>query len=320
MKILAVQNRMGIGDTIIFLPYIKALYKKFNSPISLLVKESSKANQYLYQTKYIDKILVLEDDKKNSNRHSGFLGGIKLIEDLNKYNFDKIFIFNSSFRFYLISKFSRISEVYQYPLFQKRKQHITDTPKKFIKDKLNLEINEDPVIQIDDKLSSEWIEKFQINKNEMNILLGIGGSGPTKRIPAKIFLSVIDKISNFKKCKFFLAAGQNSEEQSIIKEILQSNLKNYCIPLDKFSIKDTLPFIKNCSLSICNDSSFSHLSAALGVKTITLMADTPLIYGNYSSKMFPVIPDGEETVTHDTLGKEKINPQKIYDKVIEIIN
>ena len=29
MKILAVQNRMGIGDTIIFLPYIKALSKKF---------------------------------------------------------------------------------------------------------------------------------------------------------------------------------------------------------------------------------------------------------------------------------------------------
>jgi hypothetical protein len=36
------------------------------------------------------------------------------------------------------------------------------------------------------------------------------------------------------------------------------------------------------------------LSAALGIKTITLMADTPLIYGNYSSKMFPIIPDGEK--------------------------
>ena len=30
MKILAVQNRMGIGDTVIFLPFIKALHKKFN--------------------------------------------------------------------------------------------------------------------------------------------------------------------------------------------------------------------------------------------------------------------------------------------------
>jgi hypothetical protein len=24
------------------------------------------------------------------------------------------------------------------------------------------------------------------------------------------------------------------------------------------------------------------------------MADTPLIYGNYNSKMFPIIPDGEK--------------------------
>ena len=320
MKILAVQNRMGIGDTIIFLPFIKALYKKFNSPISLLVKESSKANQYLYQTEYIDKILLLERDNKNNNRHSGFFGSINLIKDLKKHNFDKIFIFNSSFRFYLISKFSGISKIYQYPLFQKNKQHITDTPRKFIKDKLDLEVNEDPEIQIDDKLTPKWIEKFQINKNEMNILLGVGGSGPTKRIPTKTFLSVIDKISNVKKCKFFLAAGKNNEEQTIIKEILESKYKNLCVPLDNFSIKETLPIIKSCNLSVCNDSSFSHLSAALGIKTITLMADTPLIYGSYSSKMFPIIPDGEKIVVHDTFGREKISPQKIFDKIIEIVN
>ena len=85
-------------------------------------------------------------------------------------------------------------------------------------------------------------------------------------------------------------------------------------------IRQTLPIIKNCDLSICNDSSFSHLSAALGIKTITLMADTPLIYGSYNSKMFPIIPDGENSVTHNTMGKEKINSQKIFDKVIEILN
>ena len=37
MKILAVQSRMGIGDTVIFLPFIKALSEKFNSPISISV-------------------------------------------------------------------------------------------------------------------------------------------------------------------------------------------------------------------------------------------------------------------------------------------
>ena len=36
--------------------------------------------------------------------------------------------------------------------------------------------------------------------------------------------------------------------------------------------------------------------------------------------MFPVIPDGEETVTHDTLGKDKINPEKIFNKFLSILN
>ena len=320
MKILAIQNRMGIGDTIIFLPYIKALYKKYNSPISLLVKESSKADQYLYQTKYIDKIIILERDKKNNNRHSGVIGFLNLIKDIKKYNFDKIFIFNSSLRFYLIAKFSNISEIYQYPLFKKTNQHIIDVPRRFMKERLNLDVNEDPEIQIDDKLSQTTIDKYLIDKSELNVLLGIGGSGPTKRIPAKTYLNVMDKILKVKKCKFFLATGKDNEEQIILSEILNSNLGNFCKPLDNLTIKEILPIIKLCKLSICNDSSFSHLSAALNIRTITLMADTPLIYGNYNSKMFPIIPDGESTVEHNTLGKDKINPEKIFNKVMELIN
>ena len=320
MKILVIQNRKGIGDTVIFLPYIKALFKKFNSPISLLVKENSKADQFLFQTNYIDKILLLERDKRSNSKHDGFFGSLTLIKDIKKYNFDKIIIFNSSFRFYLIAKFSNISEIYQYPLFKKNQQHITETPRKFMKDKFNLYVDEDPEIQINHELILQSSKKFQINKNELNILLGIGGSGPTKRIPAKIFIDVIKMMLEKKKCKFFLATGKDNDEQLILNEILESKYKNFCVPLDNLSIKETLPIIKNCNLSICNDSSFSHLSAALGIKTITLMADTPLVYGNYSSIMFPIIPEGEKTVTHDTLGKEKISSRTIVEKIIEILD
>ena len=319
MKILAVQNRMGIGDTVIFLPFIKAISEKFNSPISLLVKENSKADQFLFQTEYIDEILYLERDK-NNNRHKGFVGSLNLIKDIKKYNFDKIVIFNSSLRFNIIAKLAKIPKIYQYPLFKKSNQHIIDTPKKFLREKFDLEINKDPEIQIDKTLISKTIEKFEIKKDQINILLGIGGSGPTKRIPANIFLDIINRLQKTKKCKFFLATGKNYEEQKILNEILGSKFKNSCISLDDLTIKETLPIIKNCNLSVCNDSSFSHLSAALGIKTITLMADTPLIYGSYSSKMFPIIPDNEETVNHNTLGKEKINPKKVFDKIMEILN
>ena len=89
--------------------------------------------------------------------------------------------------------------------------------------------------------------------------------------------------------------------------------------MDDLSIKEILPVIKNCNVSICNDTGFSHLSSALGVKTITLMADTPLIYGSYSTIMHPIIPDGETSVSHNTFGKDKINPEKIYNRLISII-
>ena len=150
--------------------------------------------------------------------------------------------------------------------------------------------------------------------------MGIGGSGPTKRIPAKTFLKVIEEILKIKDCKFFLATGKSLEEQIILNALINSNYKDKLISLDNLSIRETLPIIKNCDASICNDTSFSHLSSALGVETITLMADTPLLYGNYSSKMHPIIPDGVETVSHNTFGKDKINPNKILDKLKNILS
>jgi heptosyltransferase-2 len=320
MKILVVQNRMGIGDTVIFLPFIEAISKKFNVPVSLLVKKSSKADQYLKQTDYLDNIIFLERNNKKDERHNGILGSIRLAQELKKNKFDKIFIFNSSLRFNLIARLANIKEIYQYPLFKKTNQHIVEPAKKLIQKNLGIDIVKDPQIGINNNLIKEAVLKFNINLSELNVLLGIGGSGPTKRIPPTTFLSVMEKIYNFKKTKFFLATGKKDEEQKILNQILNSKFKDKCVPLDDLSITDTLPIIKNCNISICNDSSFSHLSSALGVKTITLMADTPLIYGSYNSKMYPIMPDGETTVKHTTSGKDKINPDKIFDKFMSIIN
>ena len=317
MKILAIQNRMGIGDTVIFLPFIRAIYKKFNTPISLLVKESSKADQFLYQTNYIKEIIFLERNE-NKKRHEGFFGSLKLVNDLKKYNFDKVFIFNSSIRYNLIARLSKIPEIYQYPLFQKNKQHLIETPRKFLKNKINSDVKEDPIIELDEISVLEAIKKYKINKDNLNILLGIGGSGPTKRIPANTFIKVIGKISERKKSRFFLATGKKTEEQLILREILDSKYKNLCSSLDDLTIKQTLPIIKNCDISICNDTGFGHLSSALGVKTISLIADAPLLYGNYSSLMFPITPDGVEIVTHGTNGKNKINSDKIFEKFLEL--
>jgi len=321
MKILAVQNRMGIGDMVIFLPYIEAIAKNFGVPVSILVKENSKAIQFLGDNKNIDKIIILDRDNKNkSGRHDGIIGSFKLAKDLKKYSFDKIFIFNSSFRFNIVAKIAGIKDVYQYQLFQKKNQHIIDAAKNFLKKEINIVVDSTPKITIDKNLVNKTKSKYKIDEKKFNILLGIGGSGPTKRIPSKIFINFMKLISKKHDCNFFLATGKNEEEQKILNEILKTTLKKKCFSLDNLSLKEIMPIIKNCKISICNDSSFSHLSAALGIQTIVLMSDTPLLYGSYSSRMHPIIPDGENTVTHDTLGKEKIDPNKILEKLNIILN
>ena len=183
-----------------------------------------------------------------------------------------------------------------------------------------MEIESDPKILVNKEMIQNFRLKYKINNKEKNILLGIGGSGETKRVSAKIFIDFMNLITQKHKCKFFLATGKNIEEQKILKEILKTKFYNDCFALDDLSLSEILPVIKNCDVSICNDSSFSHLSSGLGVKTIVLMADTPLLYGNYSPRMYPIIPDGESTVTHDTLGRDRINPNKIFDQLNKILH
>jgi len=321
MKILTIQNRMGIGDMIIFLPYIEAIAKKFNTQVYLLVKESSKASEFLNNNKFIKEIIILDRDNKDKDgKHDGLKGSMRLISQLSKYKFDKAFIFNSSLRFNLISKFSSIRETFQYPLFKKKNQHIIEAAEEFLKKELEIKVISNPKIEVSQNKVDEIKSKYNISNKYKNIILGIGGSGPTKRIPSKIYLKFMEFCSNNYPCKFFLATGKLYEEQIILKEIFNSKFNSNCIPLDDLKISETLPLIKNCDVAVCNDSSFSHLSAALGIPTIVLMADTPLLYGSYSPNMHPIIPDGVENVTHDTLGKENINPQKIFEKFKTLIN
>ena len=319
MKILAIQNRMGIGDMVIFLPFIEAIAKKFNTPVSILVKESSKVSHFIKKNNFIDNIIYLERDNK-SGRHDGIYGSLSLIKDLKKYKFDRVFIFNSSLRFNLISRFAKIKKIHQYPLFEKKNQHIINSAKNFLSKELSLNVESNPEIFLDKNDVEHVKNKFKINTNETNILLGIGGSGKTKRIPFEIIIKFMKMASDSYNCKFFLATGKNVEEQNILNKILTSEFKNKCIPLDNIELTDTLPIIKNCKVSICNDTSFSHLSGALGIQTIVLMADTPLLYGSYSPKMHPILPEGESTVTHDTLGKDKIDPKKIFNKMQKILD
>ena len=219
MKILVIQNKMGIGDMVIYLPFIEAISKRFNTPVNILVKESSKAEQFLKDNNIINKIIILDRSNKLKNgKHDGLTGFFNLLRDIKKHNFDKVFIFNSSFRFSLIARIAGIKDIHQYSLIKKRNQHVIGAAKELLKKNLNLNVESDPKISINNQSVQEVRTKYKINNNKKNILLGIGGSGSTKRIPARIYIKLMRLITQKYKCKFFLATGKNNQEQEILKE------------------------------------------------------------------------------------------------------
>ena len=99
MKILVIQNKMGIGDMVIYLPFIKAISKKFNTPVSILVKESSKAAQFLKDDNVINKIIILERNNKLKNgRHDGLTGFYNLVKEHKLSSFHNVCFLRTGLR------------------------------------------------------------------------------------------------------------------------------------------------------------------------------------------------------------------------------
>ena len=318
MKVLVIQPKIGMGDMVIYLPYIHAISRKYQTPVSILVKGNSRAKQLLADDKHIKEILILDRTKNNSGAHDGLLGFFKLSKDLRLKKFDKVFIFNSSLRYLLISKIAGIKKISQYPLFRK-KDNIVTSAKIFTEDELGEIVSTQPEIIINDDKINEAKQKF--SKEFNHICLGISASGPTKRWDIKNYIKLCININEKTPSKFYLAAGNNDKD--LINQFLDSELSNNCISFKDLKISETLPIIKNCSLYIGNDTGWLHISSALGIKCLALFMDSPVqAYGKYSKNIEVIVPEGEteETTTHDTLGADKISFEKVFNVSIKLLN
>ena len=307
MKILCINARKGIGDQVLFTSYIQAISKKFKTPVSLLAKDNSKAKDLFADDNHINEIIILEKDM------DGVGGMLKLTKDLKKRNFDKIFIFNSSLRYNLVARLAGIKSINQYPLF-KSKDNIVLSAKIFTEDIINKVVSTEPNLIIKKTNNN-------LDKNFKHLCLGVSASGPTKRWDINNYIKLAEKINDKIKCKFYIAGGKNDID--LINKFKNSNVGKNSFSFEKMTIKESLQIISDCDLYIGNDTGWAHISVALKVKALTIFCDSPVAaYGSYSSKMITVEPEGvlKGATTHDTLGKDKISFDEVYNKSIQMLN
>jgi len=307
-KGLIIQTRPGVGDLCMFLPYIQQI-KEHNKDFefTLITKKRTSAKQILKYDPSVNQIVYLEDEilEITNSKINNFF---KLLKFIKKNNFLKIYIMHFSIFWFLLAKLSGIKNIYKYGILKKNVDiylNALEQNKKWLQD---------------NNLSSQTRIIYPQNnsKNNNQIIIGIGSSGPTKKWPTENYIDLIKRINN-KNIKFYLAGGNNDIENQIANEIINAVKENKIESLCSLSIEEIMPIINSSKLYIGNDTGFMHLSAGLNIPAIGLFGDTPLSYANYTKNILPVIPEKFKTVGHNSMAMNHIKVDQVLNEVKKFI-
>ena len=307
-KGLIIQTRPGVGDLCMFLPYIQQI-KEHNKDFqfTLITKKRTAAKQILKYEQSVNQTVYLEDEILGITK-SKINNFFKILNFIKKNNFSKIYIMHFSIFWFLVAKISGIKKIYKYGIFKK-----------------NVDIYLNALEQNmrwlqDSNLSSQTKIAYPQNniKNNNQIIIGIGSSGPTKKWSTENYIELIKRISN-KNITFYLAGGNNEIENQIANKIINEVKENRVESLCSLSIEEIMPIIKSCKLYVGNDTGFMHLSAGLNIPAIGLFGDTPLSYANYTKNILPIIPENFKTVGHNSMAMNKITVGQVLNEVKKLI-
>lgn len=307
-KGLIIQTRPGVGDLCMFLPYIQQI-KEHNKDFAftLVTKKRTTAKQILKYDQSINQIVYLEDETIATTK-SKINNFFKLLNFIKKNNFSKIYIMHFSIFWFLLAKISGIKNIYKYGILKKNVDIYLNALEQ------NKRWLQDPNLSSQTKI----VYPQNNSKNNNQIIIGIGSSGPTKKWPTENYIELIKKI-NDKNIKFYLAGGNNEIENQIANKIINEIKENRIESLCSLSIEEIMPIINSSKLYVGNDTGFMHLSAGLNIPAIGLFGDTPLSYAKYNKNILPIIPENFKTVGHGSMAMNQITIGQVLNEVKKFI-
>ena len=286
-KILVVQL-WGIGETILTLPAIEALRKKFsNAAIDVL--STSRNKDVFFKNENINKIIEI---KLNPFSILGFiLKNMKkydLVVDMEEYlNISAIMSFFAGKRIIGYSHNSRAG-LYTQKIKYNDQQHASQTFLDLVR-ALNIDYDIDKLPKLNFSNSDKnFVDKFLKNNKIKNkdfvvcVAPGAAESARARMWPFDRYAELCDEIVSKHNAKIiFIGAGDETE---LIKSI-EGKMENKDKTINaagRITSNQLFYLISGCNLFIGNDAGPMHIAAAQGIKTLGLFGpNLPVRFGPY---------------------------------------
>lgn len=271
----------AMGDVAMTVPVLRAFVNQ-NPEIKITII-SRKFFKPFFEG--IPNVTFFEFDDKN--RHKGFLGLIKLFNDLKKRNIDAFADLHNVLRSKIIGKLFALSGKKTAIVDKGRaeKKALTRSENKIFRQlttmferhckvfqELGFEIDlSNPIFPKKAILDIEVQDLIQ-NKNQKLIGIAPFAQYESKVYPLDSMQEVINELALNPKNNILLFGGGKSEIETL--NSLAANKENVINCAGKINFAQELKLISNLDIMISMDSGNAHIAAMLGVKVITLWGAT----------------------------------------------
>lgn len=286
----------AIGDSVVSLPLIKSLKKRYpESQIDLIARK--RVIPIFEGIKEINSIIQF-----NLFKTIFLLRKYDLAIDLEPYlNLSALISFYTAKERFGFSKQTR-SKIYTKTTDFRKDQHMVENYLDFLK-LLNKEINaEDKKLAgisynyYDKSTADNFLKANSVGERDIliGICAGAGESAKTRMWDKNNFAKLADNLIMKYKAKVMFIGGESEEE--LCEEIIESaqNKKEIINAVNKFSLKESCALIEKCRLFVSNDTGPMHIAAAQGVKTIGLFGpNTPVLWKPYGEQNIAVYKNVE---------------------------
>ena len=265
---IGVYSPNWIGDSVISIPFIQSLKaQEPDAEITIICKE-------WVTGVYDNHPAVNEIIPLSKTKLTGFINIIKTGRDLREYDFDRFYTLTDSFRSALILWLSNAQRRYGYST-QMRSMFLTDVvpisnkiihrSKKYLNliqfDSKNLDV---PIIHLtnsENTWAEKEMEKLGLSKPVALFPFSVANN---RTIPNKVLINWIRKSNN----DYLVFGSENDIERGerLINVCGGISIRSIC---GEYPLRESIALISACKYALAADSGLGHISAALGLPTIS---------------------------------------------------